>query len=165
MRADGAERVISSRGRVLFAGDEPVTMLGTAQDVTDQRQAERLREDILSAVSHELRTPLTAVLGFPEAAPPSTSFCPTASSARRESGLQAGGRREEALEVGGLAGDDGDRSRGEGLIAARPSAEEPDERSSSASRTTSGDSASPPARATLPFATASRNDPSRNRIS
>jgi K+-sensing histidine kinase KdpD len=39
-------------------------MLGTAQDVTEQRQAERLREDILSAVSHELRTPLTSVLGF-----------------------------------------------------------------------------------------------------
>lgn len=64
VRPDGAERVISSRGRVLFAGDEPVTMVGTAQDVTDRRQAERLREDILSAVSHELRTPLTAVLGF-----------------------------------------------------------------------------------------------------
>ena len=40
------------------------TMLGTSQDVTEQRQAERLREDILSAVSHELRTPLTSVLGF-----------------------------------------------------------------------------------------------------
>ena len=36
-------------------------MLGTAQDVTEQRQAERLRDDILSAVSHELRTPLTSV--------------------------------------------------------------------------------------------------------
>ena len=39
-------------------------MLGTAQDVTEQRQVEKLREDILSAVSHELRTPLTSVLGF-----------------------------------------------------------------------------------------------------
>ena len=39
-------------------------MLGTGQDITEQRQVERLREDILSAVSHELRTPLTSVLGF-----------------------------------------------------------------------------------------------------
>ena len=39
-------------------------MVGTAQDVTEQRQVDRLREDILSAVSHELRTPLTSVLGF-----------------------------------------------------------------------------------------------------
>ena len=39
-------------------------MVGTGQDVTEQRQVEKLREDILSAVSHELRTPLTSVLGF-----------------------------------------------------------------------------------------------------
>jgi PAS domain S-box-containing protein len=64
VRPDGAERVISSRGRVVFDGGEPVSMLGTGQDVTEQRQADRLREDILSAVSHELRTPLTSVLGF-----------------------------------------------------------------------------------------------------
>jgi len=64
VRPDGTERVISSRGQVIVEGDEPVAMLGTAQDITERRQAERLREDILSAVSHELRTPLTAVLGF-----------------------------------------------------------------------------------------------------
>jgi PAS domain S-box-containing protein len=62
--ADGTERLVSSRGRVVAERGEPVAMVGTAQDVTQQRQAERLREDILSAVSHELRTPLTAVLGF-----------------------------------------------------------------------------------------------------
>jgi PAS domain S-box-containing protein len=64
VRPDGTERVLSSRGQVIVEGDELVAMLGTAQDVTEQRHAERLREDILSAVSHELRTPLTAVLGF-----------------------------------------------------------------------------------------------------
>jgi PAS domain S-box-containing protein len=64
VRPDGVERVVSSRGRVILNGDEAVSMVGTAQDVTDQRQADRLREDILSAVSHELRTPLTSVLGF-----------------------------------------------------------------------------------------------------
>ena len=64
VRPDGSERVVSGRGRVLFEGDEPVTMVGTAQDVTEQRQVDKLREDILSAVSHELRTPLTSVLGF-----------------------------------------------------------------------------------------------------
>ncbi len=64
VRLDGTERVVSSRGQVIVEDDQLVAMLGTAQDVTEQRQAERLREDILSAVSHELRTPLTAVLGF-----------------------------------------------------------------------------------------------------
>ena len=52
------------RGRVVMDGSEAVAMLGTGQDITEQRQVERLREDILSAVSHELRTPLTSVLGF-----------------------------------------------------------------------------------------------------
>jgi signal transduction histidine kinase len=64
VRPDGAERVVASRGRVILNGDDAVSMVGTAQDVTEQRQADRLREDILSAVSHELRTPLTSVLGF-----------------------------------------------------------------------------------------------------
>jgi PAS domain S-box-containing protein len=64
VRPDGIERVISSRGRVIVRDGDPVEMLGTAQDVTEHREAERVREDILSAVSHELRTPLTGVLGF-----------------------------------------------------------------------------------------------------
>ena len=64
VRPDGRERVVLGKGRALFEGDEPVSMVGTAQDVTEQRQVDRLREDILSAVSHELRTPLTSVLGF-----------------------------------------------------------------------------------------------------
>jgi PAS domain S-box-containing protein len=64
LRPDGSVRTVSGRGRVIVEGDEPVKMVGTAQDVTEHRQADRLREDILSAVSHELRTPLTAILGF-----------------------------------------------------------------------------------------------------
>jgi PAS domain S-box-containing protein len=64
VRPDGSVRTVSGRGRVIVEGDEPVKMLGTSQDVTEQRQAERLRDDILSAVSHELRTPLTTILGF-----------------------------------------------------------------------------------------------------
>jgi PAS domain S-box-containing protein len=64
VRPDGAVRTISGRGRVIVEDGVPVAMQGTSQDVTEQRQAERLRDDILSAVSHELRTPLTAVLGF-----------------------------------------------------------------------------------------------------
>jgi PAS domain S-box-containing protein len=64
LRPDGSVRTVAGRGRVIVEGNEPVKVLGTAQDVTEQRQADRLREDILSAVSHELRTPLTAILGF-----------------------------------------------------------------------------------------------------
>jgi PAS domain S-box-containing protein len=62
---DGSVRWSLSRGRVIT--DEqgaPVRMVGTAQDVTDQKRLDELRDTILSTVSHELRTPLTAILGF-----------------------------------------------------------------------------------------------------
>ena len=64
IRPDGDERIVLGRGRVVRRGEHTVRMVGTLQDVTEQRQVEKLREDILSAVSHELRTPLTSVLGF-----------------------------------------------------------------------------------------------------
>jgi PAS domain S-box-containing protein len=60
VRDDGDVRWVAARGRVL--ADE--RMVGTAQDVTERRAAEMLRESILAAVSHELRTPLTTILGF-----------------------------------------------------------------------------------------------------
>ena len=64
LRSDGEERIVLGRGHVVRQEGRAATMVGTAQDVTEQRQVEKLREDILSAVSHELRTPLTSILGF-----------------------------------------------------------------------------------------------------
>jgi PAS domain S-box-containing protein len=63
--ADGRTRLLHVRGRVLLDDSgEPKRMVGTAQDITERRQAETLRDDILSTVSHELRTPLASVLNF-----------------------------------------------------------------------------------------------------
>jgi PAS domain S-box-containing protein len=62
---DGTERTVYAHGRVVTdEHGQPVRMLGTGQDISAQRQLERMRETILATVSHELRTPLTAVLGF-----------------------------------------------------------------------------------------------------
>ena len=62
---DGRPRWIHSRGRVIRdESGAPLRMLGTAQDITDRKRIDELRDSILSTVSHELRTPLTAILGF-----------------------------------------------------------------------------------------------------
>jgi PAS domain S-box-containing protein len=62
---DGGVRWTQSRGRVVTDDTgTPVRMVGTAQDVTERKRLDALRDTILSTVSHELRTPLTAILGF-----------------------------------------------------------------------------------------------------
>ncbi len=62
---DGTIRWSQSRGRVV-ADDRgtPIRMVGTAQDITERKRLDELRDSILSTVSHELRTPLTTILGF-----------------------------------------------------------------------------------------------------
>jgi signal transduction histidine kinase/DNA-binding response OmpR family regulator len=44
----------------------PLGRLVVLRDVTAEREADRLKADLLSTVSHELRTPLTGILGFAE---------------------------------------------------------------------------------------------------
>jgi len=88
IRSDGAERFIHVRGKLVAdEAGRPVKMLGTAQDITEQKQIEahrarllarervqnaRLREldlmkdTFLASVSHEFRTPLTSLLGVIE---------------------------------------------------------------------------------------------------
>ena len=65
VRPDGTVRWTNSRGRVVREENgAPVRMVGTAQDITERKRLDELRDNILAAVSHELRTPLTAIRGF-----------------------------------------------------------------------------------------------------
>ncbi len=65
IRADGSHRWTLSRGQVVSdPRGNPIRMVGTAQDITEQKRLDELRDSILSTVSHELRTPLTTILGF-----------------------------------------------------------------------------------------------------
>jgi PAS domain S-box-containing protein len=68
IRSDGQERVLRARGAVMVDGSGvPTRMVGTAQDITDQRQAEETLRRFIANASHELRTPLTTVWGYAEA--------------------------------------------------------------------------------------------------
>ncbi|MBE0595634.1 MAG: GAF domain-containing protein [Desulfuromonadales bacterium] len=46
--------------------DGRLVRLEIAIDITERKEVERLKDEILSAVSHEMRTPLTAILGYAE---------------------------------------------------------------------------------------------------
>ena len=62
---DGSIRWIHAAGRVIVdQSGTPARMVGTAQDMTERRRIDDLRDSILSTVSHELRTPLTSIVGF-----------------------------------------------------------------------------------------------------
>jgi PAS domain S-box-containing protein len=69
---------VECRGRVLVDGDGKATkVVGTAQDVTERKQAEDgrrqielmhhsdfLKDQIINTLSHELRTPISVIAGF-----------------------------------------------------------------------------------------------------
>jgi PAS domain S-box-containing protein len=46
---------------------EPIGLVRIFRDITQRKQLERMRSELISLVTHELRTPLTAISGFAEA--------------------------------------------------------------------------------------------------
>jgi PAS domain S-box-containing protein len=79
VRRDGSERVLNSKGKVYTnMNNEATRVVGTSQDVTDAKNAEKelmkakqiaeqslvLKETFLANMSHEIRTPMNAIIGF-----------------------------------------------------------------------------------------------------
>lgn len=64
VRPDGAVREVAAHGKALR--DEQgrfMRLVGTMQDVTEQRALERMKDEFVGVISHELRTPLTSIRG------------------------------------------------------------------------------------------------------
>jgi len=61
-RRDGSTYPVEIR--LTYSHEErPPVMVAIVQDITERREAERLKDEFVSTVSHELRTPLTALRG------------------------------------------------------------------------------------------------------
>jgi PAS domain S-box-containing protein len=63
---NGAWRSVESVVRNLFDDNAVAGITLSSRDVTERKEVERLKDELVSTVSHELRTPLTSLKGFTE---------------------------------------------------------------------------------------------------
>jgi signal transduction histidine kinase len=65
LRSDGTELwVLQSTALVRGEDGQPRHFIAQVQDISQQREDERLKEEFVSVVTHELGTPLTSVAGY-----------------------------------------------------------------------------------------------------
>jgi PAS domain S-box-containing protein len=65
LRADGSEVPVELAVTPSRLGSEPI-FTAFLRDISDRKELERLKDELVSTVSHELRTPLASVRGFVE---------------------------------------------------------------------------------------------------
>jgi PAS domain S-box-containing protein len=60
-RGDGSYGWVLDRGIAVRVDGKPVRMIGSMIDISDRKEAERMKSDFVSFVSHQLRTPLAGM--------------------------------------------------------------------------------------------------------
>lgn len=67
IRGDGRKRqIVFNKATFQDESGQPAGIVGVMQDVTTERENDRLRAEFVSTAAHEFQTPLTAILGFSE---------------------------------------------------------------------------------------------------
>jgi len=61
---DGSLHWIEANGTVLYKDNIPHRMIGTTVDITEKKDLELLKDELLSVATHELKTPVSAVKGY-----------------------------------------------------------------------------------------------------
>jgi PAS domain S-box-containing protein len=90
LRGDGSRFPVEISVTSIHVGDTP-SFTAYLRDITERKELDRLKDELVSTVSHELRTPLTSMRGFVELLlerefRPRSSGSSSASSTRRSSG-------------------------------------------------------------------------------
>ena len=63
---DGSWRIMESIVQNLLADTTVTGIILNSRDITERKEVEQLKDDLVSTVSHELRTPLASLRGFAE---------------------------------------------------------------------------------------------------
>jgi len=63
---EGSWRIVESIAQNLLADSTVAGIILNSRDITERKEVERLKDDLVSTVSHELRTPLASLRGFAE---------------------------------------------------------------------------------------------------
>lgn len=90
-------RVIQARGSRVVDDEGATWLVGTAQDVTELRRVDELKDEFVATASHELRTPATIVLGSVRTLDDRWDELDTATRRRLVVELRRGGERLSQL--------------------------------------------------------------------
>jgi PAS domain S-box-containing protein len=62
--SDGSLHWIEANGKVLYQDDVPYRMVGTTLDITEKKDLEMLKDELLNIATHEIKTPLSVIKGY-----------------------------------------------------------------------------------------------------
>jgi PAS domain S-box-containing protein len=63
-QSDKQHRWVRAQGKTYFNNNQAIRFIGTALDITKEKQLEQRKDDFIKMASHELKTPITSIKGY-----------------------------------------------------------------------------------------------------